>query len=472
MTGESAGLPEDVSDVAVLSDVDVRTGDNPALSRQAAIVALGRRAIAPPDLSLLMQDAAFLAAQTIGTSHFGVVEFAPGSSSLTLRLGRTDARDDSDNLKEFELDADPAISISGYALTQSESVTVTNLDDDDRLCDAWLQRSGVRSAIVCPLRHSGDSFGTLGVYHTVPCQFDKSDELFFQSIAHLMTVTLARQRAEQELAETRQFTTAVLKRIDTPVLMLSREGRIENTNAAFSEFTGFTLGDVKGKAFSSICCLPEDTTSIQRAIVRLRKGESPVRLENFFLTKEGERCRVAWSLCTLDPELNERSLFVATGVDVTRQHDTLRRLDVAKARAAQAEKSLKHLKREIQGRELAFDRTGKIVPTKLASERRRQPRHPYPYVQYIAPVVNDELPTQEAFRRVRCRDISATGFSIYCKEPPAYERIVIAFGAEPKIIYMIAEIVHATPFTHKGQRVFLVGCRYVDRATYPPRSQG
>jgi hypothetical protein len=142
---------------------------------------------------------------------------------------------------------------------------------------------------------------------------------------------------------------------------------------------------------------------------------------------------------------------------------------VAKSRAAQAEKSLEQLKREIETRELAFDRSGKLVPPTPTDERRRRPRHPYPYVQHIAPIVGDELTTQESFRRVHCRDISATGFSIYCKERPRCDRIVIAFGAEPKIIYLIAEIVHVTPFTHNGQNVFLVGCRYAGRANYGVR---
>jgi PAS domain S-box-containing protein len=420
---------------------------------------------------MLMQDAAVLAARAIGSSHFGVVEFAPNSDSLTLRLGRTAMADGAGNADEYELDPDPAVSISGYALMEAKPVVAGNLDQEDRFSDAWLRRCGIRSAIVCPLRYVDHCFGTLGIYHTCERSFDKTDVLFVESIAHLMTATLARQRAEQELTEKERFSLAVLTHIDTPVLMLTGEGRIENVNAAFSELTGFSPGELKGRDFSSICFLPEDTASTKQALTRIAERETPVRFENFILTKQGQRCRIAWSLCALDRGPHPAAPFVATGIDVTQHHDTLRRLQVAKARASQAEKSLQELRRKIDGRELTFDRAGKLVPPKQAPERRRRPRHPYPYVQYIAPIEGNELPPRESFRRVRCRDLSATGFSIYCKERPHCDRIVIAFGAEPKIIYLIAEIVHVTPITYKGENVFLVGCRYVGRADYSRQAE-
>ncbi len=70
----------------------VRSADFPTqnghgkLDRQQALLAMGRRAIAPPSKSILMQDAAALLAETLETEYSAVAEFSPDRQSLHLVL--------------------------------------------------------------------------------------------------------------------------------------------------------------------------------------------------------------------------------------------------------------------------------------------------------------------------------------------------------------------------------------------------
>src|SRR5690606_38908040 len=65
------------------------------------------------------------------------------------------------------------------------------------------------------------------------------------------------------------------------------------------------------------------------------------------------------------------------------------------------------------------------------TERRREQRLPFPFVQLLAPYDGQELPLQSEFRHVHCKDISTRGFSYFDEALPKYRRVVILFGKLP-----------------------------------------
>jgi hypothetical protein len=77
-------------------------------------------------------------------------------------------------------------------------------------------------------------------------------------------------------------------------------------------------------------------------------------------------------------------------------------------------------------------------------------------VQRIAPLVGTGLPGPEAYRDVRCFDLSASGFSYLSPTPPEGSSLVVALGSQPNLTYLTAEVAHITPLT-------LVGCRFTGR---------
>ena len=94
--------------------------------------------------------------------------------------------------------------------------------------------------------------------------------------------------------------------------------------------------------------------------------------------------------------------------------------------------------------------------------RRDQVRHPYRCVQLMAPYDGRELPTQAAFRRVQCRDISPRGFSFFADERPDYQYMIVALGPIP-FTFLSARVVHTEARQCDDPSGYQVGCRFIDR---------
>ncbi len=180
--GESLGLAPDA---------------DPHFRRQTALVALGRRAIAPPESSLLIQDAAALVAETLDTDRYGAAELSENGKTLMLRLGVTGAANsDRDALAEHRLDFDPRTSLAARALEAAHIVIAPKLTKDSPLRDRFLYKQGIRAALVAPLQTVDHSFGVLGAFSSRPREFSPEDMLFAETIAHLVSTTISRDRAK------------------------------------------------------------------------------------------------------------------------------------------------------------------------------------------------------------------------------------------------------------------------------------
>jgi hypothetical protein len=121
------------------------------------------------------------------------------------------------------------------------------------------------------------------------------------------------------------------------------------------------------------------------------------------------------------------------------------------------------------------------------AERRGGDRRAFFADHRIAPVEGDELPDESAFVRVRCHDLTRSGFSFYLPRRPDFTSLVAALGEPPEVIYIRARVMHcATVVVHplglvehvQGQPgsvnhetptgepvlpMVLVGCRFTHR---------
>ncbi len=89
------------------------------------------------------------------------------------------------------------------------------------------------------------------------------------------------------------------------------------------------------------------------------------------------------------------------------------------------------------------------------SEHRRSTRQPFPTLQSIAPFVG-VWPAESEFERVRCFDLSASGFSFLRNTPFPERKLVVGLGTAPDVVHLTAEVVHETTLV-------LVGCRFTGR---------
>jgi len=446
--------------------------------RQAVLVALGRRVMSPPESNVLLKDAAELVAEALGTRFFGYACVHRDSPRAILHLG--DRLQSGDAMDEQQQRADDPKRAIGWCLTKAKTLVVDDLNIDAPIQDSTLLDCGIRSVLMCPLMHVDRAFGTLGVFDPEPRAFDRQERMFVESVAHLMTTTLARNDAEEALARHASFSQMVLQTLEAPVITLSSDARVLDLNRAAEELTGFSRKSIRDRHFLSAFLIPEEVALVEEAFEQLRRGNSPARFDSFLLTREGERRRVSWSFSTFNEEPSSGNggsdaadggglKLIGTGIDITKQCEALERLEQVERESRETKDSLDQIKRGIESSGFVFDvETGTLTTlgTDEVQDRRNRTRREYPYVQFVGSIRDGKLPPRKLFRQVRCRDISPRGFAFYSPESPTETQLVIAFGQQPDIIYLVAEVVHVTPVEQNGKPMYVVGCQYVGRAEY------
>ncbi len=96
-------------------------------------------------------------------------------------------------------------------------------------------------------------------------------------------------------------------------------------------------------------------------------------------------------------------------------------------------------------------------------EMRSSPRKKYHCIQQIAPMYNRYLPSADTYFKVECNDISQGGISFYLRRPPGCERFAIVLGQKSMPTVLIGQVVYSREVQHKGNRMYLVGCQFIDR---------
>ncbi len=426
--------------------------------------------MAASDILLLMQDAASLLAETLDADFSSVAELLPEGDVFNVRLSCTKGAPP----LTFQTGIGESESLAGYALGIGHPVIISDLATDGRAVDARLLREGIRSAIVCPLRLHEQAFGALGVYLTTPRHFAPSDVLFVETISHLITTTIAREHSERKLAAERAFAATILETVEALVLVLSPTGRLMQLNRAAEKITGFASDEVWDRPVYSALVVPEEVELIKGVFEKLQHGQSPVAFDSSILTKLGDRRKIGWSFSVQRDPKGRITVVVGTGIDITDKCATETLLAEAHAAMTQAEEQTEQLSCELEetrGKLSAVTaeagsalRPFQQLQDAPGSERRQKPRRAYPYIQLLAPMNGNRLPSRAAFEEILCHDISASGFSFFARRPPESDVIVVAFGTRATFTYLKANIVHCRR-TEDGSQ-FLIGCHYTGRVQY------
>ena len=341
------------------------------------------------------------------------------------------------------------------AVDAHEPLVIDDLADERRSNDTLLTKLNARSALVCPIRYASHQYGAIGVLSHNPKRAASEDVLFLQSLSLLLGPTIAYQRTEAVLAQHSEVFNATIDSLDSMVLVLSPDGKIIRVNQACEEFTGFKPEDLKHRHFWGAFLLPEDVSIAQDAFGKLRLGQSPVKCEMFLLTLPGERRRVAWSFTHLPQIEDGSSSYVASGIDITEQHDALESLERFEASGLNG---LSH-----KGDGESNDGQAIEDPPPIPKNRRRSRRRDFLCSQLIGPMYDGRLPHADEYQQVGCRDISPSGFSFFTRTPPDYRELVVAFGAYPSQLYLTAKVIHVNRHQENGQDLMVVGCQYMSR---------
>ena len=144
-------------------------------------------------------------------------------------------------------------------------------------------------------------------------------------------VVVARDRTRdriliEQLRRERDFSALILERTGALVVVLDREGRIVEFNPVCERVTGYTRDEALGRRVWDFLLTPEETQPVQGVFAELRSGQFPNQFENFWVTKDGRKRRIAWTNSAILGPNGEVVNVIGTGQDVTEAREREERL--------------------------------------------------------------------------------------------------------------------------------------------------
>jgi signal transduction histidine kinase len=203
------------------------------LRQQAAVAALGQRALTDVNLDPLMDEAAVLIARTLDVEYCKILELLPGGEELFLRAGIGWERGLVGNLR---VSASPETSHAALTLVSKGPVIIDNLFADPRFHGpSLLHDHGVVSGVSVIIGGRESPFGVLGAHTRYHRVFTSEDINFLQAVANVLAQAVARRQVEADLQRANEakdeFLGFVSHELRSPITIIRSGARILRSRA-------------------------------------------------------------------------------------------------------------------------------------------------------------------------------------------------------------------------------------------------
>ncbi|HEU5206880.1 MAG TPA: PAS domain S-box protein [Gaiellaceae bacterium] len=183
-----------------------------------------------------------------------------------------------------------------------------------------------------------------------------------------------RRRLEVEKERERAFLNAIANNAPSMLCLIDAQGRLTHggANIAFEHTLGYQPGEIGDQILWEEFVDPGEADEVRELVSAVATGEPPREHDNTWVTRDGRRLSVAWT-CTPLPEIDERRLFLITGVDITERKRITEDLHASRARLVRAEdRARRALERNLhdgaQQRLVALSVALRLVESRLASD--------------------------------------------------------------------------------------------------------
>ena len=190
----------------------------------------------------------------------------------------------------------------------------------------------------------------------------------------VFTDVTERHRLEAEKERERAFLNAIANNAPSLLCLVDDQGRVteRGANRAFEATLGYRPEEIGGQVFWEAFVAPDDADEVRSLVARVAAGERVGEHDHRWITRTGTELLIAWT-CTALPPLDERRLFLVSGVDVTERHRHEAEIRASRARLVAAEdEARRKLERNLhdgaQQRLVALSVALRLAESKLESD--------------------------------------------------------------------------------------------------------
>jgi PAS domain S-box-containing protein len=147
-----------------------------------------------------------------------------------------------------------------------------------------------------------------------------------------------RHRQAEELERERAFLNAIANNAPSLLCLIDDRGLVQDraTNITFERLLGYKPEETGAHIFWERYVAPSDVDDVRAEIERVIAGGAPRELDSRWVTNRGRRLVVAWS-CTPLPRIDERTIFLISGADITERKRQEEEIRASRTRIVQAE---------------------------------------------------------------------------------------------------------------------------------------
>jgi PAS domain S-box-containing protein len=235
----------------VMVDVTARKAAEEELDararQQAAVAALGLRALTPSSLHEIFDEACSLVVATLGTECVSILEQSADGSLLHLRAGRGWH----EGLIGSYAVPGGKQSMAGYSIAAGTPVVSECLKSETRFAvqNAIDDHSIVSATCVAIGGASGRAWGVLGAYTRTPRRFNEDDINFLQAMANTIAAAIERRNAEERLRLSGETLRTLIDSSPIGIIVTSIDDVVTLWNPAAEAMFGIRAGEVLGKPF-------------------------------------------------------------------------------------------------------------------------------------------------------------------------------------------------------------------------------
>lgn len=110
---------------------------------------------------------------------------------------------------------------------------------------------------------------------------------------------------------------AVLRVMQSPVVVLDPSGRIDWMDPAAEHFSGYGSDQLRGAVIWDVLIPDDQAASVREVLRSLAEGGPPIVSENDWLTNDGSRYSLIWSNTFVADSTGRVQWIVKTGTDVS-----------------------------------------------------------------------------------------------------------------------------------------------------------